>query len=291
MRSLLNSASHVCFAASAEAGSDTAKVIDKAVYLKGDDTIKSVVAHAEAAAGGNLAFCAAMVVHITTRLYTPIIAERVKMDDVKTEILNAVREHGHAKKGKEFGRAWSYKILSLAIAMGRSLMTDYDRKGVVDGSPLQTILRSKSVEKAVETVMTFITGKTKGQNNLQSLEAALAPAKAKAKAGKAKAGAKKGAVSNNQRPQTAAVTAKALMSDKTADVIQAIPAKSAKQRGEKLADKIGGANNVDHAAFIMRSLNFVTDPAKLLEIADHATELAKAIGEKDDQGGKLAATG
>lgn len=255
------------------------------VYLRGDDTIKAVIVRAENAASANLGFCASMVVHLTARLYTPVIRDRVKLEDVKTEILNAVREHGQATRGKEFGRAWSYRILSLAMAMGRSLMTDYDRKGVVEGSPLNTILRSRTVDSAIETVLEYMRGKTKtaGTNDLKTLEKALEPKKAKAPA---KAGKGKGkAGSNASKPATVAATAKTLMGDHAEEVLQAIPAKSAKQRAEKLADKVGAANNVDHAAFVMRSLGFITDPAKLLAIADKATELAKALHAAANEAG------
>lgn len=274
--------SRAMFAAKAEGEPEKAEKGQAAVYLQGDETIKSVVLYAENAATATLSLCAAMVVHLAARVYTPVLRDRVKLEDVKTEILGAIREHGKAARGKEFGRAWSYRILSLALSFGRSLMTDYDRKGIVEGSPLHDVLRSKTVETGVETVLDYMRKRTKtiGTNDLKTLEKALEPKKAAATPGKAKAKGKgkgKGAGSNASKPATAAATAKTLMGDHAEEVFQAVPAKSAKQRAEKLADKVGAANNVDHAAFVLRSLTFITDPEKLLAIADKATELAKAI--------------
>lgn len=296
--------SRALFAVAAEAGAENEKAEkgQAVVYLNGDDTLKSVILYAEAAATANLQFCASIVVHLVARCYTPVLRDRVAVKDVQTEVLNAIREHGKAKRGKEFGRAWSYRILQLALRMGRSLMTDYDRKGVVEGSPLHDVLRAKTPDKGVEIVTGYMAAKCKtanGGNDLQTLEKAFElgqnkPGAAKAgKNAKSRKGQGKGKASNNVKADTAVAT-KTLNNDETAVIaFQNVKAKSAKDRAEKLADRIGKANNVNHKAFVLRSLAHLS-AEELIEVSQACLDLAAKLegaGDKAENTGKMEAAG
>jgi hypothetical protein len=275
-------ASTATFAKANDEGSD--KTITKMVYLKGDDTIKQVVYRAEAAALSTLEFVASMTLHLCARVYNPVVAERGTLKEAQAEILAAIKDHAQHKGRKEFGRAWTYRLLSSAVNMGRSLMSDYDKKGLTAGSPLETVLRSKSADKAVDTIVEHMTAKTKGANSVDALEKSFTIGKKPgAAAPVSRKGQGAGKASNNQKAATTAQTSKALMGAHAEEVIQAIPAKSAKDRANKLADKVGAANNVDHAAFVLRSLAFINDPEKLMAISDKCIELAKAIQAKANE--------
>jgi hypothetical protein len=260
------------------------KVIDKAVYITADKSLEAVVTYTMNAADATLRLIGAMVTHFIVRAYHPVTKERASLKDTQSEIMSVIKEHAAMKRGYDFNRAWNYRLLSAAQRMARSLVTDYDKKGVQDGSPLQLVLRSKTVEKAVETVYEFITEKTKGANSFASLERALSPpvtaktggsqAKGKGKGGAGNAGARKGG--NSVKTETIAAV---LAGDKGAAVFNAVEAKSPVARAIKLADKMANAT-VDHFTMCKRFISMIDDPEKLLKLADLATEHAKAIHAK-----------
>lgn len=265
----------------------TEKVIDKAVYLRPDDTLKAVIANGENVAGQTLRFVGSMTVHLIVNAYNPIEAERVMAEDSKRQVYEALREHGAAKRGKDFGRAWCYRLLSLAVNTGRTFIKDY--KSSMEGSPLQAVLRARTVDKAIDLICDHMTTLTKGENNLQALERSLDPKSVPGFRKKpSRVGQRAGAVSNNRQTQAEEIReAGKQLAGKEADAVAtyaAIPAKSAAQRAETVVNRALGAPNVDRVTFVMKALAFITDPNDLMKIADKATELAKKIHAKADKG-------
>jgi hypothetical protein len=282
IRTLNASFALVAFAKANDEGTEE-KVIDKAVYLTADKTLEGVVAYVGNAADATLRLIGAMTTHLIVRAYHPVIKERATLKDTQAEIMATIKDHAAMKRGYDFNRAWTYRLLSASVRMARSLVTDYDKKGVQDGSPLQAVLRSKTVDKAVETVMGFITDKTKGATSFASLERALNPVTApktggsqrgQGKGGKGAAGKRAGG--NSAKPETIAAV---LAGDKGAAVFNAVEAKSPVARAMKLADKMVSAT-IDHFTMAKRFIAMIDDPEKLLKLADLATEHAKAIHAK-----------
>jgi hypothetical protein len=270
MRSILFASTSLVpvMAAATDTGSE--KTIDKVVYIKAADSLKVVVANIGNAADATLRMTASMVVHLVVRTYSPIEADRASYDDTKAEIVTAFKEYGEAKRGKEFGKAWVYRFLSVATNMARSLVKDYDKKGVQDGSPLSMILRAKTADKACDIVFDFIMKKTKGANAFAALEKQLAPKPPAKPQGETKA-------SNNVKASTDKPSriAAAMVADKGSDIFNAVPG-NAKAKAIKIADKVG-QSNVDHLAFVLRSIGFLSSVDDLMAVAQAATDRAKEL--------------
>lgn len=291
------STSALSFAAQTDAVA--AKAIEKVVYMSADESLKSVVLHCGNAADATLRLIAAMVVHLTIRTYHHNDAERRDYKDTKEEILSAFKTYAELKRGQPFRNAWVSRLLKTSTDMARSLVKDYDKKGVQDGSPLSFVLRAKTPDKANDIVFEFIMGKTKGANGFVTLEKALAPVT------KTKQPVAKGKGSNAVKASTDQPNriAKAIESDKGAEIINAIAGNS-KSKAVKLADKVG-QSNVDHLTFVMRSVGYLNFATDCLAVSNRALERMKEIeaaaiktpvvGEKEHKGepaaDKQAATG
>lgn len=278
LRTSFLSSTRPVFAKADDAGSDKAeKAIDKAVYIQPDDSLKAVVLNVEASAAATLRMVGAMVVHMIVRTYSPVIADRRTFDQTREELLSALKAYAETKRGQPFKQAWVYRWINLAKASARSLCTDYDKKGVQDGSPLQNILRAKTADKGIDLWATLTVQKHKAVNNFAALEAALYKKPAKAKGNdKNKGGNNVTASTDNPKR-----IAKAMMGDKGMEIINAIPGKP-EAKAIKLADKIG-QGNVDHKAFVLRSLTFL-DAEALIEVSNACLDLAKAKQADADTG-------
>jgi len=278
MRSLSSSLmSSVAFAKSNDDGAaetKAEKVIDKAVYIKPEKSLEAIVLNVENAANATLRMVGAMVVHMIVRTYSPIIADRRSFDDTREEVLSALKQYAETKRGQPFKQAWVYRWLNLAKTSARSMVSDYDKKGVQDGSPLQVILRSKTVDKAIDTWHDLTMQKHKAVNSFAALEGALykKPAKAKAQAGKAKGGNNVTASTDNPKR-----IARALIEEKGVEILNAMPGKP-EAKAVRLADKIG-TSNIDHKAFVMRSLTFL-DAEALIEVQQMCLDLIKSKNEE-----------
>jgi hypothetical protein len=259
------------------------KVIDKAVYITAEKSLEAVIAYTMNAADASLKLVGACVVHLIVRSYSPVTADRATLKDALEEIRGTIKEHAAMKRGYDFGRAWNYRLLSAAQTIARSLVTDYDKKGVQDGSPLQRVLRSKTADKGVELVCEFMTERTKGATSFAALERVYNPVtvaktggsqKGSGKGGKGNAGARKGG--NSSKPETIAAV---LSGDKGSAVFNAVEAKSPVARAIKLADKMQNAS-VDHFTMAKRFIAMIEKPEQLLKLADLATERAKELHSK-----------
>lgn len=268
--SFLSSVAPVTFAKPNDDGSDKPeKVIDKAVYIQPDDSLKAVVLNVENAANATLRMVGAMVVHMIVRAYSPVTGDRRTWDQTRDELLGALKAYAETKRGQPFKQAWVYRWINLAKTSARSMVTDYDKKGVQDGSPLQMILRAKTADKGIDVWHDLTMQKHKAANTFAALEASLykKPAKGKGTDKSGKGGNNVTASTDNPKR-----IAKAMMGDKGMEIINAIPGKP-EAKAIKLADKIG-QGNVDHKAFVLRSLTFLTAEA-LIEVSNACLDLAK----------------
>lgn len=254
------------------------KTIDKVVFMSADDSLKAVVLCVGNAANATLRLIAQMTVHLCVRTYHHDETQRRDFTKTKEELLSAFKEYAELKRGRPFEHAWVSRLMACSIAMGRSLVKDYDKKGVQPGSPLSNLLRSKTPATAQEHVMTFIMAKTKGNSAFTALERSLAPATKPAPA------ARPGAGSNAVKPSTdtAPRIAAALDGDKGAEIFNAVKG-NAKAKAIKIADKVG-QSNVDHLAFILRSLTFLSKVEDLVGVSEAALNLAKEIQAKANEG-------
>lgn len=275
--SFLSSVAPVTFAKPNDDGSDKPeKVTDKAVYIQPDDSLKAVVLNVENAANAALRMVGAMVVHMIVRAYSPVIADRRTWDQTRDELLSALKAYAETKRGQPFRQAWVYRWINLAKTSARSMVADYDKKGVQDGSPLQNILRSKTADKGIDTWQALTVQKHKAVNNFAALEAALYKKPAKATAKGNKGGNNVTASTDNPKR-----IAKAIMADKGVDILNAIPGKP-EAKAIKMADKIG-TSNIDHKAFVLRSLTFL-DAEALIEVSNACLDLAKQKAAEQNGG-------
>ena len=288
MAKATQSATATATAAKTEAADDNA--IDKVVYITAEKSLEGIVAYTTVAADATLRLIGAMVTHLIVRSYHPVTKERASLKDTNAEIMATIKDHAAMKRGYDFNRAWTYRLLSAATKMARSLVTDYDKKGVQEGSPLNKVLRAKDVNKAVDIVFEFMTEKTQGATSFAALEKTLNPVTAPktggSQKGKGKGGA--GATGNRKGGNSVKVEtiANVLEGDKGAAVFNAVKAKSPVARATMLADKMQNAQ-VDHFTMAKRFIAMITDPEKLLKLADLATEHAKAIHANREKIGKV----
>jgi hypothetical protein len=291
---LLSSMSHK---AADDTGTDKAddKQIDKAVYLKPAATLENVTTYIENAAHATLQMVGAMVTHLLVAVYNPVIADRVKLDEAKGQIEQAFKAFGKKQRGgKEFGRAWVYRFLSLSVNTARDMVKDGVGKSVE--MPFHQILRSKTADKAMTVAMEYITTKTKGENSFAALEryvegkvSIAAPAQANQKGGR-KGGNNVTASKDAPNKIAAALTGK---DSSTSDILKAIPG-NAKAKAVKMADKVMTKETpIDREAFVMRAIEMMDDPKSLLRIAKaaeaRAMELGKAQSARKGQHERTAA--
>lgn len=260
-----------------------AATIEKVVYMSADDSLKSVVLNCGNAADATLRFVAAMVVHLCVRTYHHIDAERRDIKTTSEEILAALKEYAEIKRGAQFKNAWCAKLLATSKLMARALVTDYDKKGVQPGSPLSEVLRAKTAEKGLDIVFTLIMGKTKGANAFSSLERALSPkGPPRNQAGTENGGKNKGSNATKASTDKPERIGAAIMADKGHEIFNAVKG-NAKAKAIKIADKVG-QSNVDHLAFIMRSLSFLTTEEDLVAVSEAALNLAKELHKRASSG-------
>jgi len=245
----------------------------KVVYLRPNDTAADILVRIESFAEAGIRFLSSVVVHMVVRTYSPIDADRVS--DTKTlmnEVEGIIQEYAKGKRGgKPFEHAWTSRIIATARAMGVKLLSD-GKKGVA--GPVSEILRCRTVDKANEIVFQHCLAVTKGSNSFTALTKALTPKKPKA-------GAQTGKTSNATKPAVGSAKAVALrlMSETGHEVFNATPGKNAVAKAEKLAGSIG-KSNIDHKTFVLRSLESIDSPEALMEIAERAQELARALVAK-----------
>lgn len=252
----------------------------RAVYLRPEKTAADIIVRLESYAEAGLRFLSSIVVHMIVRTYSTIDADRVK--DIKTlmaEIEGYIQEYAKGKRGgKAFEHAWTSRILSTARTMCQKIIKD---AGGVSRGEMGDILRSKSVDTANEVVFQHCLRITKGSNSFTALTKMLGGGVAKpAKGGKeAKTSNATVAVKG-----TNAAVAKRVLSDNGFEVLNAIPGKAV-AKATKLADTIA-KSNVDHRTFVLRALTMIDKPEVLLEIAEEATRLAKAMSAANRKGAK-----
>lgn len=294
-RSFVNTSSLVFAAATEATGPDASKARQKAntgkasegdgdpnakvVYIKAEDSAKSVMAHLESMANSTLLFVASLVVHMVVRHYHHDDTQRHK--DFKTtitEIESMIQDYARFRKGKPFQHAWTSRLIQMARKQSTALLTDYARKGVT--GPILDVLRSKTADKACDVVYDCMMQKTKGETSLAALENAFEPETAKKTRTPQETGKPGNAVkASTDKPERIAA---ALASDKGHLSINAIKG-NAKKKAERLADTVNNSN-IDHETFIIRSLASIIDTEVLMRISQAALDRAKELQAEANKG-------